>query len=150
MASASVARAGAEEGIEWSYNPWREGGVRAALSLAATMTLVALAAWAALPMAMLAALAVAIFALLAPGFIATRCRVDAAGVARRLGFFAWDARSWTAVHSASLTRHGVRIATGKGHRILAPFRTMVLPVPGSPRDTALRAELHARLEAHGD
>ena len=133
--------------LEWSVDPWREFPLRAiagflaavALALLAVRTMPApLAGW---------ALALALLALLGPAYLPMRCRVDEAGIARRLGF-GWERRPWSDIRVARLGRSSLYVSTLRNGGALEPFRGLLLPLPRGRADE-LKPALSAVLAAHG-
>lgn len=135
------------EPVEWSVDPWREFPLRAVAGFVAAVAL-ALFAVRNLPGPVAGwAVALALFAILAPAYLPVRCRVDDAGIARRLGF-GWERRAWADIRLARLTAHGLYVSTLRNGGPLEPFRGLLLPLPRRRADE-LRPTLAARLTAHG-
>jgi hypothetical protein len=146
-APSAASPAPAEPPLEWSVDPWREFPLRAVTGFLAAVALgllavrlspVPLAGW---------ALALALLAILAPAYLPVRCRVDAAGIARRLGF-GWERRAWSDIRVARLTAGGLYVSTLAHGGPLEPFRGLLLPLPRR-RLPELRPTLAAVIEAHG-
>jgi hypothetical protein len=140
------APAAAVRDVEWRVEPWRERPLRAAAGLIAAiaMGLLALRGMPALPGW---ALVLALLALLAPAYLPVACRLDAAGVARRMGW-GWERRGWDSVRRARLGTEGLYVSTLRHGGPLEPFRGLLLPLPRRP-DPALLEALRAGLNAHG-
>ncbi|MEO5617735.1 MAG: hypothetical protein ABIS67_08185 [Candidatus Eisenbacteria bacterium] len=145
-ASDSVA-ATAEAALEWSVDPWREAPLRAIAGFVAVVALGMLAVrWSPTPLAGWA-LAVALLALLAPAYLPVRCRLDDAGVGRRLGL-GWERRAWTDIRRARITGQGLYVSSLRHGGPLEPFRGLLLPLPRAAAP-ALHHALARAIEAHG-
>jgi len=133
--------------IEWQVDPWRDFPLRALTGLISAVALGMLAVrMAPAPLAGWT-LAIALFALLAPAYLPVRCRVDDAGIARRLGL-GWERRSWSDIRVARLTGEGLYVSSLRHGGPLEPFRGLLLPLPRTAAP-ALRSALARRVEAHG-
>jgi hypothetical protein len=131
----------------WSHRPWRDEPWRAAVGLVAGIALallavrvtpVPLAGW---------ALALALLAMTGPAYLPTACRVDAGGVARRIGL-GWERRTWESIRRARLGSAGLYVSTLARGGPLEPFRGLLLPLPRRP-DPDLLAALRDALVTHG-
>jgi hypothetical protein len=134
--------------VEWRFDPWSESAPRAAAAAVAAFALAAMAA-AARPGALVLLVAVlAVAGALAPGFLPTRCRVDARGVAWRTGGLPWSLRPWARVRGGVVGRRVVRFdAPGAG--ALARLRAVALPLPAArPLGGDLEQRLAAWLARH--
>jgi len=144
----SPADPGAEApALEWSVDPWRESPARAATGFLAAIALGVLAVrWAPVPLAGWA-LGIALLTLLAPAYLPMRCRVDDAGLGRRLGL-GWERRAWGQVRRARLGAEGLYVSSLRHGGPLEPFRGLLLPLPRHS-SAELQAELARLMEAHG-
>ncbi len=146
-AAAPVPPAGGAPPLLWSHQPWRDEPWRAASGLVAGVALALLAVrMAPAPLAGWA-LAVALLLVTGPAYLPTACRVDEAGVARRVGL-GWERRPWDRIRRARLGRAGLYVSTLARGGPLEPFRGLLLPLPRRA-DPALVAALRAALETHG-
>jgi len=133
--------------LEWSFNPWREHPGRASAgALAIVLVLAILLEWRLVALAQIA-LAIAVGLALGPALMAARCRVDEAGVARRV-LVGWDRRSWTDIRRAVVLREGLLVSrrTKPGARV--DFGGLWLPVPHAEGERLL-PELRRRVAQHG-
>jgi hypothetical protein len=123
--------------LEWTVSPWRENRAGAALAVGAALLLWLLAAWL-LPgeRALSSVLGLAVLGALAPGMSPTQCRVDDAGVARRL-LFAWDRRAWPQIRRARVEAAGLFVSPFSHPRRLDRFRGLFLPLPRRAAEGAL-------------
>lgn len=147
VAARDCAAAPAGAALEWSVDPWRESPLRAITGFVAAVALGMLAVR--LSPAPLAgwALAVALLAMLAPSYLPVRCRLDDAGVARRLGL-GWERRAWTDIRRARITEAGLYVSSLRHGGPLEPFRGLLLPLPRAAAPT-LHHALARAIEAHG-
>jgi hypothetical protein len=144
-----VALDGPCEPIEWTYDPWREGAARPLAAVAGGVMLAALASVSRLPAPACAAIVIGIAALLAPGFLPSHFRVDAAGISRRLAFLPWSTRTWAAVKAATLRRDGLVVQAWGGAGFLAGMLAWALPLPAPRDDGGARERLRAWRDSHG-
>lgn len=133
--------------LEWSYNPWRQNTARAVAG-----SLVILLVWAILmslrPVPVMGALLMLAFAFsLGPAYLVAHCRVDGAGVGRRI-VFGWDRRAWAEIRRAVTSRDGLFVSPVAEPGLRASFRGLWLPVPIRERPRLL-PELRRRIEQHG-
>ncbi len=134
--------------LEWRFDPWREhrgralGAAAAVLGIAGLIAAARLAALTSLVLTSAGALA------LMPAYAVCRCRVDAAGVHRRLGLLPWDHRSWDQVRAARLGLAALVVSPSQRGGTLARLRSLVLPLPADA-DVGLRADLERRIATHG-
>jgi len=133
--------------LEWTVNPWRERPGAAAAALVLGLGMCVLVAGLRLPPLVTLALCVLAVSSLAPAMAPGRCRVDAAGVARR-GPLGWQCRAWSEIRSARLEPHGLVVSPFTRRHWLDPYRALVLPMPRR-RGESLPAELGRRLAHHG-
>jgi hypothetical protein len=146
-AGGPAARDAEDPALEWSFNPWRQDAARALAGAVAIVAVgVLLAALRVVP-AMSALLVVAFAVSLGPAWLKAHCRVDHAGVARRLAL-GWERRAWSELRRAVVRRDGLFVSSLAGAGVLASFRGLWLPVPAEARD-ALIPELRRRVAAHG-
>ena len=136
-----------EAPLEWSYNPWRQNAAGAVAG-----TLVILLVWAILTslrlVPVMGALLMLVFAFsLGPAYLVAHCRVDDAGVGRRI-VFGWDRRAWTELRRAVTTRDGLFVSPVPEPGLRASFRGLWLPVPIGER-LRLLPELRRRVAQHG-
>ncbi|HEY6866310.1 MAG TPA: hypothetical protein VI792_03580 [Candidatus Eisenbacteria bacterium] len=150
----SPARTDAEPPLEWSDNPWRRNLMGSLLGLSMTLAVIALA-WGsgAMPMTLIAVLA-AFMVTMSPGFLPTRYRVDARGVARRV-WFVWHRHDWESLRRA-VVRHTppfsphIWLSTLERPGPREPIRGLSLGVPRyQPGHEQLFRELRRRLALHG-
>jgi hypothetical protein len=143
-----------ERPLEWTDNPWRHKAASAILGIALT-GLTGYLVWgfagARLPYAVLL---LAFSVSLSPGFVPTRYRVDARGVARRV-WFAWHRREWTSIRRA-VVRHApplsprIWLSSETRPGPLENLRGISLSVPRYlPDHDRLFRELRHRLALHG-
>jgi hypothetical protein len=139
--------AAAQSPLEWRVDPWRESPLRAVAGfvavvalgmLAVRMSPVPLAGW---------ALAISLLAMVAPAYLPMRCRVDDAGIARRL-WLSWERRAWTDIRRARITEQGLYVSSLRHGGPLEPFRGLLLPLPRAAAPT-LHLALARAIEAHG-
>jgi hypothetical protein len=138
-----------EPALDWSVNPWRENARTAVAAIASSVLLAAIVATARLPLMVAVVLAIAGVAMMAPGFATTRCRVDAAGVSRRLGGLWWDRRPWERIRLAQWARAGVLVSPERAPGTWAALRGLFLPLPPAERSRELRDELRRRMDRRG-
>jgi hypothetical protein len=145
-----VTRADPPAALEWVVHPWRENPGRTALAALAAAILCVLAAWILSGERLVATLlGLAVLGALGPGMAPTRCRLDGAGVARRV-FLAWDRRPWPQIRRARLGTRGLFVSPfARAHR-LDRFRGLFLPVPGAGSEgTRIREALRREISRHG-
>ena len=146
--TAATLLGGPREPIEWTYDPWREGVPRPLAALVSAAALAALAVTSRLPLPACTAIVAGIVALLAPGFLPSRFRVDAAGVSRRLACLPWNTRKWASVKAATLRRGGLLVEPWGGAGALAGLIAWALPLPRRGGDGGAREQLRAWRDAH--
>jgi hypothetical protein len=132
--------------VEWRYDPWTEARARAAIAVVAAVALPVAAAFAGLRGPALAIAALAVFASLAPGFVATTCRIDDAGVSWRLGALPRSFRPWARIDRGRVLRRAVRLDAAAASGWLARLRAIALPLPAA--SGALRDSIAATLARH--
>jgi hypothetical protein len=145
--SAGPPPAGAAAPLEWTFNPWRQDRRIAVVAAIVVLVVAILIAGFELPPLAVFGLTLVFLASIHPAILPTRCRVDEAGVARRMAFV-WERRPWSAIRRACLARHGLYVSTLSHQSALSPFRSMWLPVPRT-EPPALLEELRRRLAGHG-
>jgi hypothetical protein len=148
---AGTARSGGAGGppevVEWTVSPWRERRARAALALGLALLLALTGVWFFRGPALVGiVLALAVLSALAPAIVATRCRVDAEGVSRRV-LFGWERRSWPGIRRARLDPEGLFVSPFERASRLDAFRGLVLPLPRGGGRILERIEREVR--AHG-
>ena len=145
--AAPEVRSGAECTLEWTFNPWRQDIRNALLAAIVAVTVVVAIARLGLPPLAVAGLALVFLASIHASFLPTQCRVDAQGVARRLGF-GWERRPWSAIRRAVLGSRGLFVSPREHPGPLEAFRGMWLPLPHGAAPE-LRGGLSAHLTRHG-
>jgi len=138
---------GPREPIEWTFDPWSEGVARPLAAVASTLGVVSLACFSRLPLPACTVLVLGIVVLMAPGFVASRFRIDDAGVSRRVAFLPWSQMPWDRVKSATLRRRGLLVEARGALGFLANLRTWALPLPAKADDGAARERLLAWRDA---
>jgi hypothetical protein len=146
-AEQAIAPLASEAPLEWSYNPWRQDTIRAVVG-----SLVILLVWAILAslrlVPVMGALLMLAFAFsLGPAYLVAHCRVDDAGVGRRI-VFGWDRRAWAEIRRAVTSRDGLFVSPVAEPGLRASFRGLWLPVPSGERPRLL-PELRRRVAQHG-
>lgn len=144
----SAAEAPGDRPLEWTVDPWRQHAGRAAAATLAAGGAILLAARGGLPAFTATVLAVAAGLAFAPGYLASHCRVDAGGVARRLGPLGWERRTWERLRAARLDARGLFVTAGPGRGAIATLRGLYLPLPANGDET-LRRRLAEALQRHG-
>ncbi len=136
--------------VEWKVSPWRENRVGAGLALASALGLWGLAAWLLPGEPLLSSLlGLAVLGALAPGLAPIQCRVDDAGVGRRL-LFAWERRSWAQIRRARVEAAGLFVSPLTRGSRLDRFRGLFLPVPRrGPGGAELLGALRREVTRHG-
>ena len=132
--------------VEWTWSPWRERPVRAAIALAFTVFAFALVSQLTASAVLAVLMALAIAGTLAPLLIPSRCRIDASGVALH-GPFGWERRAWSDVKRARPGRDAFVVSPFSTPRRLDAFRALVLPIPDRDRDSVL-AGVRTHCERH--
>jgi hypothetical protein len=141
------ARAHSEPTFEWTFNPWRHDVRNASIGAIVAAAVVLVIARLGLPPLAVVAMALAFLGAVHSAFLPTRCRVDAAGVARRLGF-GWERRPWSAVRRAVLGPRGLFVSPRTHPGALESFQGLWLPLPAGAAP-ALLGGLRAHLARHG-
>jgi hypothetical protein len=136
-----------EEALEWTFNPWRQDLRNASVSALVAAAVVLVIARLGLPPLAVVALALVFLGAVHSAFLPTRCRVDAEGVARRLGF-GWERRPWSVVRRAVLVPRGLFVSPRTRPGPLESFRGLWLPLPAGAAP-ALLGGLRARLVRRG-
>lgn len=140
----------AEPPLEWTINPWKRDPRRAVLvvlfivACGAFMTRLGIASLTTV------VLWLAFLLALSPAFSVQRCRVDEAGVARRL-WFVWERRPWGRIGHAKLTRMGLFVYPPGFPAWISSLRALWLPVEADRAEASadLLSALRQRLGAHG-
>jgi hypothetical protein len=138
---------GLEEALEWTFNPWRQDIRNSSVAAIVAVTVVLAIARLGLPPLAVVALALAFLGSIHSSILPTRCRVDAEGVARRLGF-GWERRPWSAIRRAVLGSRGLFVSPRARPGPLEWLRGLWLPLPAGATP-ALRGGLSAHLARHG-
>lgn len=144
--AAASADAAAGDPLEWTFQPWRERPVRAALAAAAALGLCTIVLGLGLAPLTALLLCVVTVSALAPVFVPSRCRIDESGVAVR-GPGGWTRRAWRDVRRARSGPRGLRVSPFSGRHRLDPWRGLFLPFPAAQADTLERA-VRTRLAGH--
>jgi hypothetical protein len=138
---------GAEEPLEWGFNPWRERAGASALAGVGALGLCLGALSLDLGLLPSAGLCLAVVSALAPVLAPARCRIDREGVSR-LGPFGWARREWAAIRRGVAGSAGLLVSPFTRPHWLDVHRALFLPFPASQR-RSLAEETARRLAMHG-
>jgi hypothetical protein len=138
--------------IEWTFNPWRKNFTGALFVIVFMLFTGAILFQLGLSTLTGTLLLIAFMFTLHPAIAIQRCRVDDAGVARRM-LFVWERRPWDRIGRAKVDKSGLWVwPSPRPGRIEMVFRALWLPTYSGLSDDE-RGELHSalrrRLGEHG-
>ena len=132
--------------VEWTFDPWSERPVVAAVAALAVLAMWLVIAGARLPLLLAVGLGAFAGAPLLPAVIPAACRIGADGAERR-GLIVRQRRAWADVRRVEDVPIGLLLSPFRERSWLDSTRALTLPMPG-PRRAELRRNVRALWEAH--
>ena len=132
--------------MEWTFDPWSERPVVAAIAALAVLAMWLAIAGARLPLLLAVGLGAFAGAPLLPAVIPAACRIGVDGAERR-GLIVRQRRAWTDVRRVEDVPVGVLLSPFAERNWLDATRALTLPMPGTRR-AELRESVRVRWRSH--
>ena len=133
--------------VSWTFDPWRERPVAAAVAALAVLAFWLTIAWLRFPLLFAIVLGAMAAAPLLPAFVPAACQVSAAGASRR-GLLVTMKRAWRDVRRIDDVPVGLLLSPFSRRGWRDGTRALTLPMP-APKRAELRGIVRGLWGAHG-